>query len=118
MNLEELLQVAEMKKNFIQTYPMIFEDSRLDFLETENKVFSVFISQLYLYPAFQLDENRNPYPVIEEILHLAHARHIPNWTIAFWFVTPCNLDSFNRCPKDIIQDSELVKRLFLEEVEG
>jgi len=109
-------RVAQMKQEFIQAWPMIYDDDDLLIAATNRVALVLEVSGVELYPAFQLDENRKPYPVIKELLKRADVKQIEDWSIALWFVTPSTQDIFKRKPLDFIQNSDQVLKAFDKEL--
>lgn len=105
-------RVGEMKRNFISEWPMIYDSDELEAFAATGEVFAVEVSEVVLYPAFQLDRNRKPYPVVKDILTLASEYGIEAWSIALWFAIPFPDDADNRTPAELIADHELVMGRF------
>jgi hypothetical protein len=109
-------RLTQMKQDFIQTWPMIYDDEDLLIAATNRVALVLEFSGVELYPAFQLNENRKTYPAIKELLKRADVKQIEDWSLAFWLTTPSAHDIFKRKPLDFIQNTEQVLKAFDKEL--
>jgi hypothetical protein len=107
-------RLGEMKRNFIKEWPMIYDSDELEVFAASGDVFSVEVSEVVLYPAFQLDENHKPYPAVKDILALAAQYGIGSWSLALWFTIASPQDAANRKPVDLLTDSKLLAEIFMK----
>jgi len=110
------IRLGEMKKQFIQDYPMVYDSTELEYAAAEKKALDVDISGVVLYPSFQLGEDNEVLPAVPRILKLAEENHIQNWSVALWFVIPCQEDIFKRTPVEVINEENKVVELFQKTV--
>jgi hypothetical protein len=111
-------RLGEMKKQFIQDYPMVYDDTKLEYAAAEKKALDVDISGVVLYPSFQLTTDGDVFPAVPRILKIADENRIQNWSVALWFALPCQEDTFKRAPLELIDDEDKVVGLFNRTVES
>lgn len=117
MTYDPARRLVELKSAFLKTWPMVFESDEMEIAETNRVGLGVEASGIMLYPAFQLDENRKPYPALKQILKIASDRGVEDWSVALWFDTPSPHDSFKRKPADYVSQTEHVVECFRKDTE-
>jgi hypothetical protein len=110
-------RLGEIQREFVQKWPMIYDSEQLEAAAMRREVFGVQLSGVTLYPAFQLDEDGEPLPVIAELLKLADERSIADWSVALWFVAPHGKKPTSRKPVDMLKDKDRLLQVFLKAIE-
>jgi hypothetical protein len=117
MTYDPARRLVELKSAFLKTWPMVFDSDEMEIAETNRVGLGVEASGIMLYPAFQLDENRKPYPALKQILKIASDRGVEDWSVALWFDTPSPHDSFKRKPADYVDQTEHIVECFRKDTE-